>query len=108
MPVEAGGNLSAGKEDNRSSTTKTAAGIVFAYRLHVIRPKKEDVEVELFSDRVAFFSGEAKAAEAEEELELVGVDYKIVQEDLELEEDVFEERKLQEGDEESFVIAKGG
>jgi hypothetical protein len=107
VPVEVGGNLSVGKENSSKVTTKTAPGIVFAYRLHVIRPKRDNVEGELFSDREAFFSGEADAGKDDEELELVAVDGEVVRMDLDVEQGTFQEYKLLEGNDESYVIATG-
>ncbi|KAK4118025.1 hypothetical protein N657DRAFT_464573 [Parathielavia appendiculata] len=108
VPVEAGGGLSGSNEHTSNRSYQTAPGIVFAYRLHVIRPKGEDdAEGGLFSDRTAFLTGEAGDDDEEEvgEMELVAVDVKTVRNDLDLDPDVFgNEQKLEEGDEESYVV----
>ncbi|KAK3375676.1 hypothetical protein B0T24DRAFT_698101 [Lasiosphaeria ovina] len=106
-PVEVGGGVSGAREDTGSRSYETAPGIVFAYRLHVIRPKGQgNVEGEIFSDRAAFLTGE-EAAEGEEEVELVAVDVDTARNDLDLEPDAFsDEQKLaknEQGDEESYV-----
>jgi hypothetical protein len=53
----------------------TEPDAVFAYRLHVIRPKAAgSVESELFSDTAAFFTGESEDDEDEgQEMELAQV-----------------------------------
>ena len=66
IPGTLGGEISGSREDKRTTGYETAPGIVFAYRLHVIRPKDVGVEVEVFSDRTAFCTGEAEYEEDEE------------------------------------------
>lgn len=108
VPLEVGGGLSGAREDKRNRSHDTAPGIVFAYRLHVIRPKGEEgAEGGIFSDRTAFLTGEAgeDGEDEEEEMEIVVVDSETVRNDLDLDPDTFsDEQKLEEGDEESFVM----
>ncbi|KAI0440551.1 hypothetical protein F4803DRAFT_526845 [Xylaria telfairii] len=102
-PVELGGNVDWGGGDIRKDGYETATGIVFAYRLHVIRPKSTGEEGELFSDRTAFFSGEAEDDGEEEEMEMVEASGAVLRQDLDLEPDEYDERKV-EGEEESYVV----
>ncbi|EQB48819.1 hypothetical protein CGLO_11935 [Colletotrichum gloeosporioides Cg-14] len=105
VPVEIGGGLSSGAEKSKADGYGTAPGIVFAYRLHVIRAKKDgDVETELFSHRTAFLTGEGDEDEEVEEMECTDVTTHVMNDDLEVEPD-FEEYPLW-GGEESFVVFK--
>lgn len=103
VPFELGGNLTGSRDDMRKDGYETAPGIVFAYRLHVIRPKGTSEEGELFSDRTAFFSGEAEDEEVEE-MEAVGVSEAVLQQDLDMQPDGYKEKKIEEGDEESYIV----
>ena len=103
VPVEFGGSVSGSRENKRTDGYETAPGIVFAYRLHVIRPRDEGADGELFSDRTAFFSGGAEDEESEE-MDYTAVDGKMLQEDLDLEPDCFEEEKIEHGDDESYIV----
>lgn len=103
VPVTLGGEISGSREDKRKNGYETAPGIVFAYRLHVIRPKYVGVEGELFSDRAAFFSGEAEDEEGEE-MEVVGVNEAVLRQDLDMEPNGYFETRIEEGDEESYVV----
>ena len=78
---------------------------MFAYRLHVIRPREAGTEAELFSDRTAFFSGEAEDEEGEV-MEAVEVSGAVLRGELDLELDGYEERSLEkaEGGDESYVV----
>jgi hypothetical protein len=100
--------LSGAKEDKSNRSYQTAPGIVFAYRLHVIRPKGEgNAEGEVFSDRTAFLTGEAGEDDDDEveQMELVAVDAETARNDLDMDSDAFsDEQKLEEGDEESYVL----
>ncbi|KAF4452356.1 hypothetical protein F53441_4808 [Fusarium austroafricanum] len=55
VPIEAGGSISGGFEKNKTESYETAPGIVFAYRLHVIRPKSNR-QPGMFSNRKAFMT----------------------------------------------------
>jgi hypothetical protein len=105
VPVELGGNVSAGRESKKTEGYETAPGIVFAYRLHVIRPQDAGAEGELFEDRTAFFSGGAEDEE-NEEVELVEVDGKVLSQDLDVDPEGYEEGRIGEGDEESYIVFK--
>lgn len=107
VPVEVGGGVSGGRANTSSSSYETAPGIVFAYRLHVIRERGDDHPVaELFSDRTAFFTGGAEDEEDEGEdleMESVPLTVNMLLQDLDLEPGGYEEQKLDDGDE-SFVV----
>ena len=103
VPVELGGTASGVKEDKRKDGYETEPGIVFAYRLHVIRPKGTGAEAELFSDRTAFCTGEASDEEGEE-MEIVEVNGAVLQQDLDVSPDCYEEKRINERDDESYVV----
>ncbi|KAM6477726.1 hypothetical protein HDV62DRAFT_372873 [Trichoderma sp. SZMC 28011] len=91
-----------GKLEHRTKTSyETAPGIIFAYRLHAIRSKDTGADEELFSDRTAFFTGEAEAEEAE--MEIVEVDGAVYREDLDAEQDDYEEKRLDGLDDDSYI-----
>ncbi|CAM1506237.1 Fc.00g058780.m01.CDS01 [Cosmosporella sp. VM-42] len=75
VPLEVRAGAYSGREKQQSHSYDTAPGIVFAYRLHVIRVKGggDDAESELFSDTTAFFTGENED-EDEREMEFAKVD----------------------------------
>jgi hypothetical protein len=103
LPFQLEGNISGSREDRRMDGYETAPGIVFAYRLHVIRPRGAGAEAELFSDRTAFFSGGAEDEEGEV-MEAVEVNGAVLREDLDLELYSYEERRFGEGGDESCVV----
>lgn len=92
VPLEVGGAVSGSRGNEVTDGYETAPGIVFAYRLHVIREKRDGgVESELFSHRTAFFSGEGEDSDdGDLEMECVDVTAHVVNEDLE-EEPEFDE-----------------
>ncbi|KAK3339830.1 hypothetical protein B0T25DRAFT_636268 [Lasiosphaeria hispida] len=102
-----GRGLFGAKEDKGSRSYQTAPGIVFAYRLHVVRPKgKGNAEGEVFSDRTVFLTGEAGEDDDDEgeEMELVAVDAETARNDPDMDPDTFsDEQKLEEGDE-SYTV----
>ncbi len=108
VPIEVGGALSGANERTSNRSYQTAPGIVFAYRLHVVRPKSEDdAEGKLFVHRTAFLTGEAGEGDDEEaeEMEFVAVDAETARDDLDVGLKAFsDEQKLEEGDEESYVV----
>ncbi|KAF3406267.1 hypothetical protein DPV78_000394 [Talaromyces pinophilus] len=63
VPVEFGSGLSGSSERRVTDSYDTAPGIVFAYRLSIIRTKRAGVEVELFSDKGAFLTCDGSYAE---------------------------------------------
>lgn len=103
VPVQLRGNISGSSVDTRTDGYETAPGIVFAYRLHVIRPRRAGAEAELFSDRTAFFSGGAEDEQGEV-MEATEVNGAELLEDLDLDLDGYEERRIEEGDDESYVV----
>lgn len=105
VPLEVGGAISGSRDRDASDTYKTAPGIVFAYRLHVVREKRDGAaESELFSHRTAFFSGEAGDSDDEgAEMECVDVNAETLMEDLDVDPD-FDEYPI--GDE-CCVVLRG-
>lgn len=101
MPAVLGATIAGKIEDRARNSYETAPGIVFAYRLHVIRPKNTGADAELFSDRIAFFSGEAEDVEVK--IDIVKVDSTVYREDLDVVQDDYEEQRL-EGDNGSYIV----
>ncbi|KAM0452242.1 hypothetical protein ACHAPV_008731 [Trichoderma viride] len=102
-PDVAGIKITNGMNDEAKNSYETAPGIVFAYRLHVIRPKDAGEEGELFSDRTAFFSGEAE--DEDEEIEIVEANGSVLQEDLDEPPDCYSEKWFEDIDDESYIIS---
>jgi hypothetical protein len=102
VPAVLGSTIAGKIEDRARNSYETAPGIIFAYRLHVIRPKNTGADVELFSDRIAFFSGEAEDVEAE--MEIVEVDGAAYREDLDAEQDDYEEKRLEGSDNDTYIV----
>jgi hypothetical protein len=100
-----GANAAFTMDYNTNNSYETAPGIVFAYQVHVIRPKDTGEEDELFSDRTAFFSGEADDEEVEE-LEAVGVNGVILRQDLDAPLDDYDEKRFEEADDKSYIVFK--
>lgn len=70
VPLELGWSAACGaahprhhQEKTVTDSHETAPGIVFAYRVHVIRYKRAGVETELFQSKGAFTTGSEKADE---------------------------------------------
>jgi hypothetical protein len=59
MPLEIGASVTHHKEKAVTDSYETAPGIVFAYRVHVIRYKRAGVETEAFQSKAAFMNGSA-------------------------------------------------
>ncbi|KAH6982560.1 hypothetical protein EDB80DRAFT_863925 [Ilyonectria destructans] len=58
VPVEAGADVHGERKKDNIDSWVTAPGIIFAYRLNVIREKKgENRESEIFSHRTSFMTG---------------------------------------------------
>lgn len=100
-PDVAGIKITNGMNDEATNSYETAPGIVFAYRLHVIRPKGIGEEGELFSDSSAFWSGEAE--NEAEEMEIVEVDKSVLREDLDEKLDGYNEKRFEGIDDESYI-----
>ncbi|MBE3041722.1 hypothetical protein IMZ48_03910 [Candidatus Bathyarchaeota archaeon] len=103
LPLEGGSGISGSGKQDRADGYKSAPGVVFAYRLHVIRAKRDgDVETELFSHKTAFLTGDGEDEEKTQEMECAEVTAKVVNDDLEVEPD-FDEYPIGEG-EESYIV----
>ncbi|KAL7929059.1 hypothetical protein V8C35DRAFT_316515 [Trichoderma chlorosporum] len=101
--LSVGSNVTVSSDQTKRDGYKAAPGVVFAYRLHVIRVKRDgDVETELFSHRTAFLTGEGEDEDSEEEWEHGEVSAKVLLDDLEIDPD-FEEYPI--GEEEEFCVA---
>jgi hypothetical protein len=81
VPVGVGAGLSGSSERKVTDSYDTAPEIIFAYRLSVIRTKRAGVEVELFSDKGAFLTGDG--TDAEQPLVVAEATKEEVEEDLE-------------------------
>lgn len=58
IPAEVGVDIHGERKKDNSDSWETAPGIIFAYRLNVIREKKgENRESEIFSHRASFMTG---------------------------------------------------
>ncbi|UKZ79252.1 hypothetical protein TrVFT333_007002 [Trichoderma virens FT-333] len=91
---------------SENDSYKTAPGVVFAYRLHVIRVKGDgDVETELFSHRTAFLIGEGEDEDSEEEWEYGEVSRNVLLDDLEIDPD-FDEYSMGEEGQETCIAFK--
>ncbi|OPB36007.1 hypothetical protein A0O28_0111730 [Trichoderma guizhouense] len=108
LSISGGSNVTTNGEQSKKDSYKTAPGVVFAYRLHVIRTKRDgDVEPELFSHRTAFLTGEGEDENTEEELEWEygEVSKNVLLDDMEVDPD-FDEYPLGEEGEESCIAFK--
>ncbi|UPK96292.1 hypothetical protein LCI18_007227 [Fusarium solani-melongenae] len=95
VPVEVGGSLSGGVERTKLDSYETAPGIVFAYRLHVIRVKKS-TQSEMFSSSAALWTGREEPEP--EPMEVLDVTLDVVGDDLEEDEIRFGQADLENGD----------
>ncbi|KAL6902512.1 hypothetical protein GGI43DRAFT_342175 [Trichoderma evansii] len=102
-PDVAGVKITNGMNDEATNSYETAPGIVFAYRLHVIRPKGIGEEGGLFSDSSAFWSGEAE--DETEEMEAVEVNTAVLREDLDEKLDGYSEKQFEDIADESYIIS---
>ncbi|KAF3902115.1 hypothetical protein ABW21_db0203560 [Orbilia brochopaga] len=101
VPVEIGAAVSGDREKKTTHSYEASQGIVFAYRLHVIRAHRDgDADAELFTHRTAFLTGEGSGDEEEDGMECVDATGKVVKEDLE-EESTFQELVI---DGERYVV----
>ncbi|KAL7893739.1 hypothetical protein HDV63DRAFT_381101 [Trichoderma sp. SZMC 28014] len=105
VPAAVGASITNDSKHETKKNYETAPGIVFAYRLHVIRSKNTGEEGELFSSRSAFFSGEAE--DEDEEFELVEVNRAMLQDDLDEMPDGYSENWFEEEeDDESYIVSE--
>ncbi|KAL6690226.1 hypothetical protein J3F84DRAFT_353538 [Trichoderma pleuroticola] len=106
LTLSGGGDVAVNREQGKNDSYKTAPNVVFAYRLHVIRPKRNgNVEVELFSHRTAFLTGEGEDEDPEEEWEQQEVSKSVLLDDMEIDPD-FNEYLLGEKGEECCIAFK--
>ncbi|CAI7619893.1 unnamed protein product [Penicillium discolor] len=92
MPVEVGVDLRGEMRRDKVHSYETAPGIIFAYRLNVIRQRRgRDMESEIFSHKTAFMTG---GIEEEEEMEMVDIDTLELKNDLEDEDEAFSEHSV--------------
>lgn len=101
-PVEVGGDVHGKSGRELVDSYEAGAGVIFAYRVHIIREKKDEhAESGIFSSRVAFMSAGSGEDDEEVELEAVAVSTKVLGDDAE-ESTEFKEHDFSEYG--SFVI----
>lgn len=94
MPVELGVDLQGETRRDKVHSYETAPGIIFAYRLNVIRQRRDrDMESEIFSLKTAFMTGGIEKEE-EEEMEMADIDMLELKDDLEDEDELFSEHSV--------------
>lgn len=93
VPLEVGAGVSTAKGRQQSHEYTTAPGIVFAYRLHVIRPRGDGAESEMLSAKTAFLTGDGDDSEDEMEAGEVTGDV-IDDEGLDVERHTVDEEEL--------------
>lgn len=103
VPGEIGGKVRHEGQKTVTDSYDTAPGIVFAYRLNVIRTRRPGVETELFSHKSAFLTG--SGGREEEPLVLVDATKEEIDEDLE-EEVEYESAEVGEDEVCVYVPAK--
>jgi hypothetical protein len=86
VPLELGLSVAHHQEKTVTDSYKTAPGIVFAYRVHVIWYKRAGVETELFQSKGAFMTESGRADDEEPPVVVEGTK-KELDEDLEEEND---------------------
>lgn len=89
VPLELGASVAHHQEKSVTDSYETAPGIVFAYRVHVIRYKRAGVETELFQSKGAFMTGSGRADDEEPPVVVEGSKEEL-DEDLEEENDYTE------------------
>lgn len=104
IPLEIGANIS--QDMSRRGEYQTAVGVVFAYRLHVIRERRSgDVETELFGHRAAFMTGERNdEGKSIKEMVVDEVTAAVLREDLGIEPDFEEFTIAEEAQDEICII----
>lgn len=101
-PVEVGGDVQGKAGKDFVDTYEADAGVIFAYRVHVIRQKKDEYsESGVFSSRTAFMSGGFGDGNEEIELEAVEASPNVFEDDAE--EDA-EFKQYQMGEDTFFVV----
>ncbi|KAL2670051.1 hypothetical protein Neosp_014932 [[Neocosmospora] mangrovei] len=95
VPVEVGGSLSGGVEKTKADSYETAPGIIFAYRLHVIRPRSgKTTQSEMFSSSKGLWTEKVES----EPMEVLDVTLDVVRDDFEEEEITFDQADLGDGE----------
>ncbi|KAL7933157.1 hypothetical protein V8C35DRAFT_305078, partial [Trichoderma chlorosporum] len=89
LPQGLGASIAHRQEKMVTDSYETAPGIVFAYRVHVIRYKRAGVETELFQSKGAFMTGSGRADDEEPPVMVEGTREEL-DEDLEEENDYTE------------------
>ncbi|RMZ91634.1 hypothetical protein DV736_g1131, partial [Chaetothyriales sp. CBS 134916] len=89
VPLELGASVAHHQEKTVTDSYETAPGIVFAYRVHVIRYKRAGVETELFQSKGAFMTGSGRPDDEEPAVVVEGTKEEL-DEDLEEENDYTE------------------
>jgi hypothetical protein len=89
VPLELGASVAHHKEKSVTDSYETAPGIVFAYRVHIIRYKRAGVETELFQSKGAFMTGSGRTDDEEPPVIVEGTKEES-EEDLEEENDYTE------------------
>lgn len=95
VPVELGAGIHGGLEEDQKHSYETAARIIFAYRVNVIREKRQaGPESQIFSHRTAFMTG----GDEEIEMEEANFDPLEMEDLLENEDFRFSEHAMEDGD----------
>lgn len=103
VPGEIGGNMKHESGETSTDSYNTAPGIVFAYRLSVIRTQRAGVETELFTHKDAFLTG--NGGKKEGLLVLVDATTEEINEDLEVEIE-YDSAEIGEDEDCVFVLPK--
>ena len=94
MPVELGVGLQGEMRRDKVHSYEAAPRIIFAYRLSVIRQRRDrEIESEIFSHKTAFMTGGIEEEE-EEEMEIADIDMLELKDDLEDEDEAFSEHSV--------------
>lgn len=65
VPLDLGASVAHSREKTATDSYDTAPGIVFAYRVHVIRYRRAGIETELFQSNSAFMTGSGRVDDEE-------------------------------------------
>ncbi|KAK2593255.1 hypothetical protein QQS21_009054 [Conoideocrella luteorostrata] len=99
MPLELGASVAHHRGKTVTDSYETAPGIVFAYRVHVIRYKRAGVETELFHSKGAFMTESGRSDDDEPPVLVEGTKEEL-DEDLEEEDDYTE---ISIGDDDVYI-----
>jgi hypothetical protein len=89
VPLELGASVVHNQEKSVTDSYDTAPGVVFAYRVHVVRHKRAGLETELFQSKSAFMTGSGGADNEEPPIVIEGTKEEL-EGDLEEEDDYIE------------------